>query len=288
MSVAGDQAAIHSAAAHWRRRALLAGTALALLTLAPGGPARAVDGTWLPSPPSDDFNTGTNWSSSPDVPDGTASFGASSTTSIAFSASTTVGGLTLNVGAAAYQFAHPSGGDLIFNGAGIVINGGSLRLETNNSSNITFSNSSTAGSATLVLNNGVVQFNTSSTAGSANFTLGNGTVLNFIDASTAGSASFTLAQTVQITFFNTSSASTASFTLGPNGLLSSNTLLFRHSSNASSASFTLNGSSSVSFVETSAAGSATFTLNSSAFLVFNNSSTADRSEEHTSELQSQR
>src|SRR5262249_27270969 len=53
------------------RVALLAGVSLAALaTLAPG--AHAVDGTW--TGPAAEWTDGTNWSSSPDVPDNAATF----------------------------------------------------------------------------------------------------------------------------------------------------------------------------------------------------------------------
>ncbi len=67
--------------------------------------AHATDGTWLGAPGTDVWNTGANWSSSPTVPDGTASFDASTQKSIEFSAATTsIGGLTFNAAAPAYTF----------------------------------------------------------------------------------------------------------------------------------------------------------------------------------------
>src|SRR5262249_40238254 len=57
--------------------------ALALACVGVGAaPAHAVDGMWLAAPATADFNTGTNWTSSPSVPNGTASFGASTKTSL--------------------------------------------------------------------------------------------------------------------------------------------------------------------------------------------------------------
>src|SRR5712691_10565870 len=44
--------------ASWRVATLLAGTCLGTVA------AHAVDGTWLPTPATNDWNTGTNWSSS--------------------------------------------------------------------------------------------------------------------------------------------------------------------------------------------------------------------------------
>jgi hypothetical protein len=82
--------------------ALLAST---VLTVASALPAAAQDATWLASPGSGDFNTGTNWGTGA-VPTGTASFGASNTTSLSFSSNTTIGGWTFNSGAAAYTFSN--------------------------------------------------------------------------------------------------------------------------------------------------------------------------------------
>ena len=128
--------------------------------------ARAVDGMWLASPATPNWNTGTNWSSSPSVPDGTASFGASNTTSLTFSATTTsIGTIQFNAGAPAYTFTLTTTPllipQLIVNGQGIV----------NNSSNpptfilnnpavagdpnmLTFQNAATAGNANVIANGG--------------------------------------------------------------------------------------------------------------------------------------
>jgi autotransporter-associated beta strand protein len=84
------------------RRRLLA-LLLASASLGAGS-AHAVDGTWLAAPATNNWNTGTNWSSSPVVPTGTASFGASTKTALAFSADTSIGNLQFNVGAPIYSF----------------------------------------------------------------------------------------------------------------------------------------------------------------------------------------
>jgi hypothetical protein len=75
--------------------ALVAATAFA------SGAARAQDATWLPTPSSGNFNIGANWNSAT-VPTGTAFFGTSNTTTLAFSANTAIGGWTFNAGAPAY------------------------------------------------------------------------------------------------------------------------------------------------------------------------------------------
>jgi hypothetical protein len=109
--------------------ALLATTALVAAAALPPGAARAQDATWLASPATGDFDTAANWNPA-SVPTGTAFFNTSATTSLTFSApTTTIGGWTFNAGASAYSFANSN--DLVFNGAGIVINGGSASITTN-------------------------------------------------------------------------------------------------------------------------------------------------------------
>ncbi|MEH2528439.1 MULTISPECIES: autotransporter outer membrane beta-barrel domain-containing protein [unclassified Bradyrhizobium] len=159
---------------------LVASTALAAATL----PAAAQDATWLANPGSGDFNTGANWNPAT-VPTGTALFGTSSTTGLSFSAATTVGGWTFNPGAAAYTFTNNQ--ILNFNGAGIVINGGSAAI-TNNFL-VTFAGSSTAGSATIV-NNLVLDFTGNSTTGSATIITANGGTTQLTGNSSGGNARF--------------------------------------------------------------------------------------------------
>ena len=66
------------------------------------------------------------------MPSGTAFFDTSSITSLSFSPTiTTVGGWTFNAGASAYSFTNPANLNLWFNGAGIVVNGGSATLTNN-------------------------------------------------------------------------------------------------------------------------------------------------------------
>src|SRR4051812_5246992 len=69
------------------------------------GPTAAIaqDASWKSNPVSGDFNTGANWTPAT-VPDGTASFGASNTTSLTLSAATTIGAFQFNPGAPSYTF----------------------------------------------------------------------------------------------------------------------------------------------------------------------------------------
>jgi autotransporter-associated beta strand protein len=216
------------------RAALLATTALVAVAALLPGAARAVDATWLAIPFTNNFNDGNNWTSAPTVPNGTAFFGSSSITSLSFSAlTTTIGGWTFNPGASAYSFT--TNNVLTFNGAGIVINGGSASITNNggllffgnstagsatitNSNVLGFNNSSTAGSASIT-NNGALQFNNSSTAGSATITTNNGFVLEFFNTSTAGSATITTNSGGRTLLFNSASGGTARFILNGTGFL---------------------------------------------------------------------
>lgn len=222
-----------------KRRALL--LASSILTLAPlwtpAGPAQAQDATWLANPGSGDFSDANNWSPA-SVPTGTAYFGATSTSSLAFSTGpTTIGGWTFNAGASNYTFTNNN--QLYFNGAGIAVNGGSVTINSHNT--LIFFNSSTAGSATInnysdlqffdtssagtatITNNDTLGFITSSTAGSATIT--NNSNLGFYDSATAGSA--TITNNNYLRFFGNSTAGNATLlndgtvdfsnSTGPNG-----------------------------------------------------------------------
>src|SRR4029450_8110022 len=72
-----------------------------LLLLSMQSATFAGSGTWLLSPGSGDWNTGTNWSSGtvPNSSADTATFAASNTTALGISADTDVAGITFNLGA---------------------------------------------------------------------------------------------------------------------------------------------------------------------------------------------
>ena len=193
--------------------ALVASRAIALLAsalISAAVSARAQDATWLASPGSGDFNTAANWSPAA-VPTGTASFDTSSQTNVTFSAAvTTIGGWTFNPGASSYNFTNNQ--FLHFNGAGIVIDGGSATI-TNNFE-LQFLGSSTAGSAAIT-NNGGLGFINASSAGSA--TIANNNILEFRETSTAGSATITNNRVLD--FRDTSTGGTARFINGAAGFI---------------------------------------------------------------------
>lgn len=216
---ASPEAARHERMMRRLRIALLASSALCAASL----PAAAQNATWLLAPGSGDFNTAANWTPAA-VPSGTAFFGTSNTTNLSVVspfATIDIGGWTFNAGASNYTFNNVT--HLTFNGAGIVINGGSATI-TNNLA-MFFTNSSSAGSATITNFGTMTFFGSGATAGSA--TIENNAQLAFEFAS-AGSA--TITNKALLLFTNTSTGGTArlintaagtidlSATIGSNGI----------------------------------------------------------------------
>ena len=121
--------------------------------------------TWLTNPGSSDFDTGSNWStgSVPGSSD-TASFGSSNVFSLTFSQNVTAVG-TLSLGFTGYSFAVNH--ELDLDGTGISGSAATLNV----SGTLTFNNSSTAGSATIICTSGAsINFNGKSTGGNATIT----------------------------------------------------------------------------------------------------------------------
>jgi autotransporter-associated beta strand protein len=272
------------------------------------GQGSAQNATWLLNPGSGDFNTAANWNPAA-VPTGTASFGASNTTAVSFSASTSIGGFTLNPGASNYTFGN-FGPILSFTGAGIAVKGGSATF-TNTNGIIEFFNASTAGTAAVTNINSFTLFFNTSTAGAARMTNNSGGITNFLntsaagnaiitnnnaggtgflDTSTAGSAvitnnsggvtsfaGFSTAGNASVTnvsggftqFFNNGSAGGASISNGVGGLTT-----FFNSSTAGTANIANISTGSTLFFNTSSAGSATITNGAGGVTMFSNASTA--------------
>ena len=92
----------------------------------------------------------------------------------------TLAGWTFNSGN--YTFTFGSSEGVFFDGAGIVVNGGSVTLISNSSANfVNFFGSSSAGSATINANSGSVQFANSATGGNAAINLAASTFLGFVE-----------------------------------------------------------------------------------------------------------
>ena len=190
-------------------------------------PVAAQDATWTGAN-SASYDDPLNWDTG-SVPSstGTAFFGTSTVSTIAIHHPQVVGGWTFNAGASNYANptfpVNPATDSVAFNGAGIVINGGSLLLTA---LSLQFNNNSSAGSATLTRNG----------------------ISNFFDNSTAASANITLQQS-GLNFRNTSTAANSTITVNAGGVLT-----FQESSTAGSA--TITNSSQISFSGSSTAGAA--------------------------------
>ena len=216
------------------RKHLLATTAAAALLAATSAHAQS---TWTPV--TGDFNTATNWTPAT-VPTGTAFFGPASVTSLSFSAPTTLGGFTFNAGAPAYSFSLPflPATTLTFTGAGIINNSsnapsfslasgssfsltnsstaGNAIITTAAASQLNFAGTSSAGTAAITNNGGVVTFGGSSSASAATITNSLGGVLLFVTNSTAANA--TIANGASLFFSAGTTAGNATITTTAGGL----------------------------------------------------------------------
>ena len=167
---------------------MLATTAAAALLAATS--AHATDGTW--QGPGAEWTTGTNWSSTPTVPDNTATFtNNGAPTAVTISASTSINTMVFASGAPAYSFT--LGGSTAFTiaGAGIVnASSNAPNFFVGPISTLSFTNNSTAGNAVITNNAGgfsaVTNFFNSSTAGNATIINTNSGFTSFNDTSTAG------------------------------------------------------------------------------------------------------
>ncbi|KIZ38954.1 MULTISPECIES: autotransporter outer membrane beta-barrel domain-containing protein [Rhodopseudomonas] len=218
------------------RAALLAGTCLCTALIA-ATPAAAVDGTWFGTLNSL-WNIGTNWSSTPTVPDGTATFtNNSAPTDVTVTSTATLAEILFTGTAPAYVIRTGSAGpNMTLTGLGIVNDsanvqtfnvGGGLIFENSSSagSNVSivggnwlqFKNSSTAGRAAIV-NNNTADFTDTSSAGNAVIT--NNAFLVFDTNSTAGNATITTNSTTQgTTFYDNSTGGNAQFITNAGGFV---------------------------------------------------------------------
>ncbi|WP_445221575.1 autotransporter-associated beta strand repeat-containing protein [Bradyrhizobium sp. Pa8] len=282
------------------RAALLASTALALAWTLPATPARAQDATWLASPGSNTYNTGSNWSTG-SVPTGTAYFGTSSQTNLTLATPVSVGKWYFNVGASSYTFNIPNGSGLSFTDGGMVLWGGSSTI--NNSGGLNFYNSSvsrgtiinndfltfwgmsaagqgtitnnhilsfngnTFSGGTTIINNHVMAYQENSFAGFGT-SLTNNSYLEFRNTARAGNGSSITNSVGADLYFKASSRADGGSTIANSG-----NLYFSEGSTAGNASITNN--SQLYFSDASKAGSATITNSAGAVVNFSNTSTAD-------------
>jgi hypothetical protein len=220
------------------------------------------NGTWKRRPSESDYNNSANWVANT-LPDGLGMgfFGPSSQTSLIVSGDTALGGWTLKATAPHYTFTtNPEAAtDLMFNGAGIVINGGGVTLINNRQ--VDFAVNSTAGKARIT-NYDHLNFMENSSAGHASIANSGDTL--FFDTASAGFV--TIANLNDLEFRDTSKAGRAH-------IVNTSTLLFEGSSSAAKAIINneANGGAIV-FADTSSAGHAQ--IANSGDLAFRNTSTA--------------
>jgi autotransporter-associated beta strand protein len=142
---------------------------------------QAGSATWNLNPASGDWNTAANWTPAtvPNGPADTAQFAVSNTTGISISDPTEVNGIQFNPGASAFTITAAPTLTLTLSGVGIMNNSGTTQNfvttadGAGNHGSINFSNSATAGNATLTANGGgggiggAILFSGNSTGGTA-------------------------------------------------------------------------------------------------------------------------
>lgn len=168
--------------------------------------------TWLASPGSNDWNTGSNWDTT-SVPNGTsasATLGTSSVTAMGLSAGTTVGNLLFN-GSSSYLVT-TNGNLLDLAGTGINNTSGvSQTLRTNSGEMLFQNNAQVVGVLLQNSLNSIIQFQDTAAAGTA--TILNSGTLNFIGTASAASASIFNTGSGSISFAGNSAGGQAWFDL---------------------------------------------------------------------------
>lgn len=239
--------------------------------------AHAVDGTWTGAS-STEWTDGTNWTSTPDVPDGTATFTNTGPATVDSNGLVNIGAVVFTAAPNAQAYTVNTSDIFVVNGAGISNN--STNLQTFNvGSSMVFLNSSSASAGSNVVtynvNGGAISFNDTSTASTANITNGaigggdiefnassnagtatilNNAVMNFNDTSSASGSSITNSATGFVTFNTSSTAGTAAID-------NSGTLIFSNSATAGNATITTENGGTTSFSGTSTGGNARFITN---------------------------
>lgn len=250
---------------------LLATTALGVVS------AHAIDGTWTGAS-STEWTDGTNWSSSPDVPGGTATFtnngaptnvdsnGQVNVGSVVFTAAPanapaytittndffTVNGAGVSNNSTNTQTFNVNAGMVFSNNSSANTGTGAVTYNVNGGGSLSFTGNSTAGNANtnIVSTFGDIEFYNNSTAGSA--TIATGLVMNFNDSSSAGNS--TITNTGTLGFNTTATAGTANIT-------NNGTLAFTGSSTAGSSTITTNNLATTSFSGSNTGGNARFITN---------------------------
>ncbi len=229
--------------------------------------AHAGDATWAVDAPNNNWNDGANWTSIPPhaVPDGTASFGASSKTSIVFSSNfTAIDNMNFSATAPAYTYTIVAGQGFVVIGTGTVDSLGAGGGIANNSSF----------APTFVVTGALtgISFNNFATAANAHFTISSGGNLQFFN--NAGAAAFiTNSNGGSTSFFNQSSSSSP---VHPGQAVSGSVIVndsggttsFFDQTNAFGTVITNNDGGSTKFFNSSDAFRATITNNNNGVTVF--------------------
>ena len=267
------------------RPALLGGLLLGGIAMA-GHAAHAIDGVW--TGPGAEWTTGTNWSSTPTVPDNTATFtNNGAPTSVTLSNGASINTMQFTAAAPAYTFAL-SNANLLINGG--IVNGSSFAPTFTNTQEAAtaFFNGSSAANASIFNNQlGFTQFFDSSSAGTATIvndgvlvsTNNFGGTTNFNDSSTAANATIFNRNNGQTAFFQSSTAGSATLVNSTNGPLDRSMFLaggtyFFATSSAGNATIINNSGGIAYFGETSSAANATITNNNGGTTYFFEASSA--------------
>lgn len=233
----------------------------------------ATDGTWTGAT-NNEWTDGTNWTSTPSVPDGTATFSNTGPTAVISSGLVSVGSVLFSAVPNAPAYTIGTGDVFLVNGTGIFNNstniqtfnvgasmvfqnastasGGSMPVTYGNSSGIFFQGTSTAGTA-IITNGGDLEFNDTSGAGTAAIT--NNATMNFQDSTSANGATITNGAGGFLAF-------NASSTAGAAIIINNNSLQFTGSSTAASATITTNSGGTTSFIGSSTGANARFITDS--------------------------
>lgn len=250
---------------------LLATTALGVVA------AHAVDGTWTGST-STEWTDGTNWTSTPAVPDGTATFTNSGPATVDSNGFVNVGAVVFTAAPNAQAYTVNVNDIFVVNGAGISNNSTNVQTFVAGSSMVFLNSSSASGGSNVVtysVSGGAMSFNDTSTAGSADITNGaigggdiefngssnagtatilNNAVINFNDTSSANGSTITNSATGVVTFNTSSTAGTAT-------IFNGGSLAFSGSATAGSSTITTENGGTTSFTGSATGGSARFITN---------------------------
>jgi len=148
---AGTRSKLHSVARH-SLAILLATTALGVVS------AHAVDGTWTGA--GSEWTDGTNWSSTPTVPDGIATFTNTGPTTVQSSGLVNIGSVQFTAAPNAQAYTITTNDIFLVNGTGVFNNSTNTQTFNVNFS-VVFQNSSTASGGSNPVtynNNGAISF----------------------------------------------------------------------------------------------------------------------------------